>query len=308
MTRTMPAPGSAEAADGPGELVDMAWDPITRIVGSLGIYTKIDFKQRDRRRVQEHLVDLPRLLDLHEGQGPARRALHHQPDLRHLRRQPRHLLLLRAEHGLRGEAAGPGGVDRQPRRGRRVHVRPQHLPGEPGRGGLLRADGRRDQPRRPRSGGVHGRPARGRPRLPDDRRDHAGAEPVHRRVLPGGPAGQPLDAGDVLPDGGAPRAPLDALPGRRRHRGHDPVDDRLHDPAHALRRVHEEGRPDARRPLRLLLRGTAGVRAGRSAAHPARLLGVVPGPGALQLRVQGHDRLGPEDVRHPGRRRRRASC
>src|SRR3954447_17264493 len=28
------------------ELVDMAWDPITRIVGSLGIYTKIDFKQR----------------------------------------------------------------------------------------------------------------------------------------------------------------------------------------------------------------------------------------------------------------------
>src|SRR3954453_189259 len=28
------------------ELVDMSWDPITRIVGSLGIYTKIDFKQR----------------------------------------------------------------------------------------------------------------------------------------------------------------------------------------------------------------------------------------------------------------------
>ena len=24
-------------------LVEMAWDPITRIVGSLGIYTKIDF-------------------------------------------------------------------------------------------------------------------------------------------------------------------------------------------------------------------------------------------------------------------------
>src|SRR5688572_18523171 len=27
-------------------LVEMAWDPITRIVGSLGIYTKIDFNQR----------------------------------------------------------------------------------------------------------------------------------------------------------------------------------------------------------------------------------------------------------------------
>jgi hydrogenase large subunit len=30
----------------PSELVEMSWDPITRIVGSLGIYTKIDFKNR----------------------------------------------------------------------------------------------------------------------------------------------------------------------------------------------------------------------------------------------------------------------
>ncbi|MBX5448524.1 MAG: nickel-dependent hydrogenase large subunit [Thermogemmatispora sp.] len=30
----------------PGQLIEMAWDPITRIVGSLGIYTKIDFKKR----------------------------------------------------------------------------------------------------------------------------------------------------------------------------------------------------------------------------------------------------------------------
>ena len=31
---------------GGADLVDMAWDPITRIVGSLGIYTKIDFAQK----------------------------------------------------------------------------------------------------------------------------------------------------------------------------------------------------------------------------------------------------------------------
>src|SRR5215210_7779258 len=30
-----------------GKLVDMSWDPITRIVGNLGIYTKIDFNQRE---------------------------------------------------------------------------------------------------------------------------------------------------------------------------------------------------------------------------------------------------------------------
>ena len=30
-----------------GNIVDMSWDPITRIVGNLGIYTKIDFTQRE---------------------------------------------------------------------------------------------------------------------------------------------------------------------------------------------------------------------------------------------------------------------
>jgi hydrogenase large subunit len=29
-----------------GNLVEMSWDPITRIVGSLGIYTKIDFAKK----------------------------------------------------------------------------------------------------------------------------------------------------------------------------------------------------------------------------------------------------------------------
>lgn len=38
-------PKTKAAADGSG-LVEMAWDPITRIVGSLGIHTKIDFKQK----------------------------------------------------------------------------------------------------------------------------------------------------------------------------------------------------------------------------------------------------------------------
>jgi hypothetical protein len=53
-------------------LVEMSWDPITRIVGSLGIYTKIDFNQK-------------KVAECHKGQGPAGRALHHQPHLRHLR-------------------------------------------------------------------------------------------------------------------------------------------------------------------------------------------------------------------------------
>ncbi|HMJ10142.1 MAG TPA: nickel-dependent hydrogenase large subunit [Polyangiaceae bacterium] len=34
------------SADSSGQIVDMSWDPITRIVGSLGIHTKIDFGTR----------------------------------------------------------------------------------------------------------------------------------------------------------------------------------------------------------------------------------------------------------------------
>ena len=49
-------------------------------------------RQPRGRRVQEHVVAVPRLQRVHEGQGPARRALHHEPHLRHLRRQPRGLL------------------------------------------------------------------------------------------------------------------------------------------------------------------------------------------------------------------------
>ena len=37
---------SSSSTTGQPDLVEMAWDPITRIVGSLGIYTKIDFASR----------------------------------------------------------------------------------------------------------------------------------------------------------------------------------------------------------------------------------------------------------------------
>src|ERR1700759_3042773 len=46
---TPPAtPSSAtEGSTGNRKLVEMSWDPITRIVGSLGIYTKIDFDKKE---------------------------------------------------------------------------------------------------------------------------------------------------------------------------------------------------------------------------------------------------------------------
>src|SRR3954462_6152598 len=46
MTSTIPSPRTQRDQTSDKELVEMHWDPITRIVGSLGIYTKIDFEQK----------------------------------------------------------------------------------------------------------------------------------------------------------------------------------------------------------------------------------------------------------------------
>ena len=67
--------------------------------------------------------------------------------------------------------------------------------------------------------------------------------------------------------------------------GDHPAVHRLPDPADALRRVHEARRAAARRPVRLLLRGAARVRERRPAAHAACLLGRAQRPGALRLQA-----------------------
>ena len=81
--------------------------------------------------------------------------------------------------------------------------------------------------------------ARRHPRLQDDRRHHAGAQPVHGRVLPGDAAGGPLHARDVLPVRRAPHAPVDDHAGRR-ERGHHAPDVhgllRAADALHGLRK------------------------------------------------------------------------
>ncbi len=103
------------------------------------------------------------------------------------------------------------------------------------------------------------------------------AQSLHRRVLSRSPADEPHDARDVLPDGRPARASVDALSGRRRHRAHGAALHRLPGPPDEVRRVHEEGRAAARRSVRLLLRSACRLRRSRPAAHSAGLLGIVQG-------------------------------
>ena len=74
-TETVP---QTETSTGPGNLVEMSWDPITRIVGSLGIYTKIDFDNKKVVECHSTLINLPRIQHLHEEQGSAGYPFYHQ--------------------------------------------------------------------------------------------------------------------------------------------------------------------------------------------------------------------------------------
>ena len=142
-------------------LVEMSWDPVTRIIGNLGIYTKIDFDNRE-------VVECKSTSSIFRGYSVFMRG-----------KDPRdsHFITSRicgicgdnhatcsiyAQNMAYGIKTPPTRrVDLQPRRGRRVHVRPLHLPGQPGVRGLLRADGPGDEPARcsPR---PSGRPRRTR--------------------------------------------------------------------------------------------------------------------------------------------------
>ena len=129
--------------------------------------------------------------------------------------------VLRAEHGVRHQAAAAGGVDRQPRRGGRVHVRPHRSSRTTWCSSTsasrwsrrrTRACWQKAEKTEAPHAELHG--------YRTIARHHALVQPVHGRDLPRGAADEPDHAGDVLPDGGAPRAPVHDLPGRRGHRGH----------------------------------------------------------------------------------------
>ena len=245
----------SRAQTGTRKLTEMNWDPITRIIGNLGIYTKIDFANRE-------VVECKSTSSIFRGYSVFMKG-----------KDPRdaHFITSRicgicgdnhatcsvyAQNMAYGiKMPSDGRAHLQPRRGGRVHVRPRHLPGQPGLRGLLREDGEGDEPLAAREGRAHAGAALGHPRSPYDRGHHAELQPVHRGDVPRGAADEPPDARDVLPDGRAPRAPVDALPRRYGDGGDTAGLHRLPRASHEVSRLLQEGDPAQRRHLRLLLRG-----------------------------------------------------
>ena len=283
----------------------MSWDPITRIVGSLGIHTKIDFANR---RVAEcystssifrgysvfmkgkdprdaHLIT-SRICGIC-GDNHATCACYAQNMAFGVR--PPAL----AEWIINLGEAAEYMFDHNLYQDNLVGVDfCEQMVRETNPGVLERAE-RTEAPH----AGLHGYRT-----IADIMRS---LNPFTGRLLPRGAPDEPADPRDVLPDGGAARPPLDPLPGRRRHGAQRPALHRLPGAAAEVRRVHEEGRPPARRPLRLLLRGPARLRGGRPPPGDAGLLGLVQRPRGLRLHLSADVGLGPGDVRHPRDRDRR---
>ena len=181
---TAGATNEPPAADEPPQLVEMSWDPITRIVGSLGIHTKIDFANR-------RVAECYSTSSIFRGYSVFMKG-----------KDPRdaHFITSRI-CGICGDNHATCACYAQ---NMAFGVRPPALaewiinlgeaaeymfdhnlyPGQPGRRRLLRADGPGDQPRRAGAGRADRGSPRRPARLPDDRRHHAVAQPVPGRLLP----------------------------------------------------------------------------------------------------------------------------
>jgi hydrogenase large subunit len=126
------------------------------------------------------------------------------------------------------------------------------------------------------------------------------AQPVHRRVLPRGAAGEPHDARDVLPDGRAPRAPVDAVSRRRRHGGHRAAVHRLPHPADAYVEFMKKVVPLHDDLFDFFYEALPGYEEVGRRRILLGCWGSFNDPEYCDLQLQEHDRLGPQDVRHPG--------
>ena len=259
MTATEKAPSTPRSKD--SELTEMTWDPITRIVGSLGIYAKIDFKAKPVAECHSTSSIFRGYSIFMKGKDP----------------RDAHFITSRI-CGICGDNHATCSVYNQ---NMAYGIRPPHLGewiinlGESAeymfdhnifQENLVGVDYCETMVRETNPGVLERANATEAP--------HAAAHgyktiadimralnPIEGEFYREALRRQPLDSRDVLPDGGSTRTPVDALPGRRRHGRDRSAVHRLPDPADPVRRIHEAGRTAARRPLRLLLRSATRVRA-----------------------------------------------
>ena len=247
---------TAPTTDAPGKtrnLVEMNWDPITRIVGSLGIFTKIDFENRQVAECHSTSSIFRGYSIFMKGKDP--RDAHFITSRICGICGDNHATCATYAQNMAFGVKPPPMAEWIVNLGEAAEYMFDHNIFQDNLVGVDFCE-QMVKETNPSVWAKAQKTPRQRlesARLPDHRRHHDGAQSVHRRVLSRSAADEPHDARNVLPDGRPPRASFHALSRRRRHRAHRPALHRLHGAPDEVRRVHEEGRAAARRPVRLLL-------------------------------------------------------
>jgi len=173
-------------------------NPITRIVGSLGIYTKIDFKgQGGSPSATAPRRSSAATASFMKGKDPrATRTSSPAASAASAVTTTRTCSVYNQNMGLRGTAAAPRRVDHQPRRGRGVHVRPQTSSRRTWVGGRLSASGWSARPTlaclsAPNSTEAHRHRGPSTATGPSATHSCARLKPARGRVLPRGAPGVP---------------------------------------------------------------------------------------------------------------------
>ena len=239
---------------GARKLVEMNWDPITRIVGSLGIFTKIDFDNRQVAECHSTSSIFRGYSIFMKGKDP-RDAHFITSRICGICGDNHATCATYAQNmafGVRPPALGEWIVNL----GEAAEYMFDHnifqdnlvgvdfceqMVKETNPGVYSKAE----KTAAPHAANLHG--------FRTVCRHHEGAQPVHGFVLFGSAANEPADAGNVLPDGRAARASLDVV---SRRSGNCPYDSTLHGLPCAFDEIcgiHEESRPAPRRPVRFLL-------------------------------------------------------
>ena len=257
---TITAPTQRRTQPKRRNLVEMNWDPITRIVGSLGIFTKIDFENRQVAECHSTSSIFRGYSIFMKGKDP----------------RDAHFITSRI-CGICGDNHATCAIYAQ---NMAFGVRPPALGewivnlGEAAeymfdhnifQDNLVGVDFCEQMVKETNPGvlGEGGNDAGAARRTCTAIRTIAdimrALNPFTGDVLSRSAADEPHDARDVLPDGRPPRASVDAVSGRSGNGADGAAVHRLSGAADEVRRVHEEGRAAARRSVRLLLRGAAGL-------------------------------------------------
>ena len=236
---TITAP-TKEAGTKGRNLVEMNWDPITRIVGSLGIFTKIDFANRQVAECHSTSSIFRGYSIFMKGKDP--RDAHFITSRICGICGDNHATCATYAQNMAFGVRPPAMAEWIVNLGEAAEYMFDHnifqdnLVGVDFCEQMVKETNPSVFAKRRRPLAPHCEPAR----IPHHCRHHARPESVYRFVLSRSAADEPHDPRDVLPDGRPARASFHVVSGRRGHGSDHSALHRLHCAPHEVCRVHEE--------------------------------------------------------------------